>query len=807
MQQYLSTLQQVVQDGLDKNLIHYSTQSEILDGRVMSINSKELINFGSCSYLGIEQHLSLKEACSQAANKYGTQFSSSRTYVSLGLYEELENLLYQIFEKPTVVTASTTLGHLSVLPVIIEDNDAVILDFQVHSSVQMAAQLLKARNIPIHIIPHNDINRLESKIEKLKARHNKIWYLTDGVFSMYGDFAPMEKLEELLNRHKQFHLYIDDAHGMSWVGKNGCGYVRSCVEHHPKMIIAISLNKAFASAGGAVVFPDAEMASKVRNCGGTLIFSGPIQPPMLGVACASAKLHLSEEIYQYQRHLADLINHTNQLLNDYGLPQFRETSGPLFFIPVGLPRIIYNIIKRLLGDGFYTNAASFPATPMRKGGLRFLINGNIKRDDISQMVECLAKHYPEALAEEKSSCEEVAQIFGLSDFSSKLSIPKSPHSSTFNIEFKTSLEDINADEWDNLFAARGNLSYESLAILEKNFNCEQRDLENQWRFFYFIVRENSRIVLATFFTCAYMKEDMFASKEVSKEIEKSRHNDPYFLTAKYIMLGTPITKGNHLYLDYDSSSWDQALEELISKMREIAHSENASQILLRDFPRKNSHNFKQKMLDLGFIEYHLPNLCTIDDLSWKSNDEYLSRLGQKFRYNVRREILAYQENFKCYVAKNMSQQEIENCYQLYSQVYEKAYELNVFKLPLSFFQDICQHPDYDIIRMYLQPSNTSIKEEKLVAVMYSFVKSNVYSALIVGLDYQYLYSHKIYKQILYQTVQRASELGCTSLDLAYTAELEKKKVGAKTKPMCAYVEIFDHYNQTLIQSMTAKVGE
>ena len=625
--------------------------------------------------------------------------------------------------------------------------------------------------------------------------------ISDGVFSMYGDFAPLDKLENLLNTHKQFHLYIDDAHGMSWTGNKGCGYVCNNMQHHDKMIVAVSLNKAFASAGGALIFPNDEMAAQVRNCGGTLIFSGPIQPPMLGAACASAKLHISGEIHHYQQNLADLIAYTNQLLNEYGLPQYKETCGPLFFIPVGLPRIIYNIIHRLLKDGFYTNAASFPATPMRKGGLRFLINGNLQRDDIAKMIERLSFHYPEVLAEEKSSCEEVAKTFAIPDFSANFSLRKRNNfHSCIRIDVKNSIKDLKADEWNEIFKGCGNLNHSSLAMLEKNFNMQREMPEDQWQFFYFIVRQGSEIVLATFFTCAYMKEDMFAAKDVSKQVEKNRNENPYFLTSKYILLGCPITKGNHLYLNKNNPYWTHALEELITKMRGVACEQNASQILLRDFVCENSTDFKQKMLDLGFIEYQLPNLCSINDLSWKSHDEYLQRLGQKFRYNVRREILPYCKEFHCEFAKNMSPTEMENCYELYSQVHENAYELNVFKLPFRFFRDICQHPDYEVIRLYLKSDPVALQQQRPVAVMYSFVNSGTYAALIVGLDYKYLHSHKIYKQILYQTVQRSWQLGCKKLDLAYTAELEKKKVGAKTTQMCAYVEVFDHYNQAVLQT-------
>ena len=163
--QFLRTLNQIVNDADRNGLVHNFTSDETLSGSQITVNEKELINFGSCSYLGLEYHPALKAGAMQALEQYGTQFSSSRAYLSLGLYQELEANLERIFEQPAIVTASTTLGHMATLPVIVEPGDAVILDLQVHASVQLSAQVLKANNIPISIIPHNSMEALENKLK------------------------------------------------------------------------------------------------------------------------------------------------------------------------------------------------------------------------------------------------------------------------------------------------------------------------------------------------------------------------------------------------------------------------------------------------------------------------------------------------------------------------------------------------------------------------------------------------------------------------------------------------------------------
>lgn len=810
-QQMLETLDQVIKNGLEQGLIHHMTENESLSGRFIRVNSRDLINFGSCSYMGLEQHPLLKEGCIEATLNYGTQFSSSRTYISLGLYQNLESLLQQIFQKPVVVSASTTLGHCSALPTLVGDKDVVILDMQVHSSIQMAAQLLKARNIPIHIIQHNDMDRLEQKIKQLKATHHKIWYLADGVYSMYGDFAPLQKLVELMEQYDQFYTYIDDAHGMSWAGKNGCGLVRSQIEHHSKMVLAVSLNKAFACAGGALVLPNPEWASKVKNCGGTLIFSGPIQPPMLGAACASAQLHLSNDFPQLQQELQELVEYTNQRLEEYGVPQFEKSHSPLFFIPTGFPRILYNIINRLLSEGLYINSASFPATPMRKGGLRFMINRCLTKTDIDQLTEAIAVHYPQALKEEGSSFDEVSKLFNIPEFEVK-KVNTSPRSTvseaskhTLRTEIHRSVQEIDAEKWNALFAGKGNFTTPTLEFLEKTFNLSQAKKEDQWEYFYCFVYDNKdELVLATYYTLAQIKDDMFAKAVISKQIENERQkSSPYYLTSSALLLGSLMTKGEHLYLNREHSDWKSALSLLTQQMQKVAEERNCSQIMFREFRKGNDEALKKELYRLGYIELNLPELCTIEDLSWKDHHEYLQRLGQKYRHNVRKEILAFEDRFEFCFEKPQSETEIQECYSLYNQVYQKSYELNVFQLPLSFFQAISKHPQYDIIRLYLKTETpTPFSERKPVAVMFSFIEADVYFALVVGLDYSYLKSHNTYKQILYQTVKRSWDLKCKSLDLAFTAILEKKKIGARPHPMCAYVQMRDHYNQAVIASMS-----
>ena len=410
-QQLIEIIDQVLTSSARLGITHLTTEDEQFDGRHIRINNSDLLNFGSCSYLGLELDKRLIDAAIDAVKRYGTQFSSSRAYVSVTLYEELEKLLSNIFNQPVTLASTVTLGHLSNIPVLVSDHDAVIYDIQVHASVQTALEMLKPRNIHPEALRHNRMDILEERITKLKDKFDKIWFMSDGVYSMYGDFLPAHQLKHLLDKYEQFHLYVDDAHGMSWTGKHGSGYVLGQIDFHPKLFLVMGLAKAFGACGGVLIYPDDDWRRLVRNCGKTMIFSGPIQPPVLGAAIASAKIHLSDEIYKLQGELKKRIEYYNSLAKNLRLPLIAETNSPITFIGLGKPIVGYNLVRRLMNLGFYINLSVFPSVSYNNTGMRATINLHQSMKDIENLLLTVSEQLPLALADSQSNIEEVYKFF------------------------------------------------------------------------------------------------------------------------------------------------------------------------------------------------------------------------------------------------------------------------------------------------------------------------------------------------------------------------------------------------------------
>ena len=223
------------------------------------------------------------------------QFASSRAYVSCPPYAELERLLGAMFDAPLVVAQTTTLAHFAALPILIGREDAVICDQLVHNSVQSVLPTLAAAGTLCRFVRHNRVDRLDEMVRTLAERHRRVWYLADGVYSMHGDTAPLDAAaragvaarpavalhrrrprrelgREARARHRARRRPAPAAHGDGGVAGQG----------------------VLGGRRGACVFPDAETARLVRTCGSTLIFSGPLQPALLGAAIASARVHLSQ---------------------------------------------------------------------------------------------------------------------------------------------------------------------------------------------------------------------------------------------------------------------------------------------------------------------------------------------------------------------------------------------------------------------------------------------------------------------------------------------------------------------------------
>ena len=806
-QNFYDTVNQIISYGRQKNILHLHTAALPFNGSEIIINNKPVINFGSCSYLGLEFHPALKTGAVSAIENFGTQFSESRAYVSLGLYKELQHLLEKIFEAPVVITPTTTLGHIACVPVIVEDDDAVIMDHQLHNSVQTAVQLVKARGVHTELIRHNRMDLLEARIKELRSKHRKIWYMADGIYSMFGDPCPVDAVYALMEKYPELHFYADDAHGMSIHGKHGRGYLLTNRHIHPKMVMASSLNKAFASGGGVLVFGNAAMAEKVGNVGGPLLSSGPMQPGALGAAVAAAGLHLSDEITLLQQQLRDNIEFTRLLLAKYKLPVISEAGAAIFFVGVSMPKLGHLLVRQMLDAGFYVNLGIFPTVPMKQTGIRFTITRLHSFAQIEKMISSLAALLPVAMKAEAITLYDIYKAFKL-PMPEEVKLTQSVddmlrQTLLLQTNHYSSIMEIDKTTWDSLFKGKGSFDWEGLAMLETVFSQNSMP-EDNWRFDYLLIKDGGgSVIAATFFTTALWKDDMLAPASVSQQVETIRQNDPYYLTSKVVCCGSLLTEGEHVYINRQSAFWKDAMQLLYEKAYSLQELYKADQVLIRDFHMVDEE-FDQLMVDNGFFRVQLPDAYAVTKLEWNNEGEFASQLSVNSRRQFKRKVIRNKESFRVQIHKAATDSDrVVHWYNLYSNVKERNYELNTFKLPQKLFEYIGSNPNWEVMELILKDANG--QADQPCCIICCNKNSNAYMPMIIGMDYTHNSQFNIYRQALYQVILRARQLGKQQVLLGFSAGIEKQKLGATPKKTYAYVHTTDSFNAQAIASLSVLI--
>jgi 7-keto-8-aminopelargonate synthetase-like enzyme len=800
---------EVITDGVRRGMLHNVAEDERLDGRTITLRGRSLVNFGSCSYLGLETHPAMRAGVIDAVERYGTQFSSSRAFLSAPAYTAAERALTALFGRETILTPSTTLGHLAALPTVIESNDVLLLDHQVHHSVQTAAKLVQAQGTRVELIPHNDMRTLQRRLDEYRRDHRRVWYAADGLYSMYADFAPIEALNDLVAANDRLWLYIDDAHAFSWRGRHGRGYA---LEHLSPLaltrsIVAGSLNKSFAAAGGALTFPDAETRRRVFTVGGPLIFSGPVQPPMLGAVLASAALHLSEEVVTRQERLMEVIRLFNRLAAANGLPVVSPSEAPIRCVGAGRPEVAYNLTGRLRDAGFFVDTATFPAVAAKRSGARIALTAHHTDDDVADLVEALTDALPKALADEGDDLTTLKRAFSRQLAGRPVTVRHRPAETpaALRLEHHTTIAAVDRAEWDAMLGGRGAFDWQGLRALEDTFaGHSDAEPEHRWAFHYWIVRDpaaGDRPVAATFFTTALWKDDMLAAPHVSIEVERRRADDPYYLTSTMVAMGSLLTEGDHLYLDR-TADWRSALRLILAAARTEEDRAGAAAVVLRDLPDGDAE-LHDVLLGEGFARVPVFDTWT-RPIDFGTDEEFLAGLPKKARYHQRTNVLAWESRYRITAyaggtpeALALSAGVRDHLYRMYRDVHARNLELNVFPLPRRVLDAVLSRPGWELVTLSLHDG-----PDEPVAFGLQHIGPEHVQPLFVGLDYRYVASHRAYQQTLWQAIRAAQRHGARRVLFGMSADLQKARFGAKRERRWVYLQATDGFHLDVLNQLT-----
>ncbi len=339
---------------------YYTAIQENLGSRVI-IDGRELIMIGSNNYLGLSWDPRVIEAAIAATRRYGTSCSGSRFLNgTLHLHEELETELAEFVSKPA--TLSFTTGYqtnLGAIQALVGRRDHVFSDRLNHGSL-MDGMFLAAGitgGARIHRYHHNDLEDLERLLRSVNDGGGKL-IVTDGVFSMDGDIAPLPELGDLGRRYGA-RLYLDEAHSLGVIGATGRGSQEHFDCYDAADILMCTFSKSFGAVGGFIA-GEADVIDHVKHNARSFIFSASM-PPATIAAVATALRIMKEEPHHTQRLQAigqRMIREFKRLGFNVG-----DTETPIVPLIIGDDVLTFQFYRALMDHGLYTNPVVSPAAP------------------------------------------------------------------------------------------------------------------------------------------------------------------------------------------------------------------------------------------------------------------------------------------------------------------------------------------------------------------------------------------------------------------------------------------------------------
>lgn len=340
------------------------------------VDGKRVLNMCSNNYLGFANHPELKEAAKKAIDEWGVGPAAVRSIAgTMSLHLELERLLAEFKGAEGALSLQAGLiANLSTIAPLVDEGDVIYTDQLNHASIIDGCRLSKAERL---IYAHCDPNDLESKLKETRSKKRRALIITDGVFSMDGDIAPLPEITELAERYDAM-LMVDDAHGEGVLGKGG----RGIVDHfglHGRVDVEIgTMSKAFGVVGGYVAGRK-EITEYLRQKARPFLFSSAVTPADVA-ACIKAVEILGRSTELVDR-LWDNTKYFKERMKGLGF-DIGKSQTPITPVMLGDAKLAQDFSRRLFEEGVFAMALGFPTVPKGMARIRVMISAAHSRDDL-----------------------------------------------------------------------------------------------------------------------------------------------------------------------------------------------------------------------------------------------------------------------------------------------------------------------------------------------------------------------------------------------------------------------------------------
>jgi len=349
-------------------------------------DGRDVINLASNNYLGLAAHPRLKEAAAKAAAELGAGSGAVRTIAgTMSLHRELESR-FAAFKgaEASIMFQSGFAANSGTVAAILSKEDVIVSDALNHASIIDGARLSRAE---IKVFPHKDVEAADSLLEESKAPGRRQLLITDGVFSMDGDIAPLSALVEVADKHGAI-MMIDDAHASGVLGPGGKGTVAHFGLDAGRVDIQVgTLSKAIGVLGGFIAGP-AHLIEWLVNRGRPFLFSTSA-PPAVAAACIAALDVIEQEPERIDR-LWDRTRFFKKGLHDLGFDT-GESQTPITPVIAGEETKAVELSALLWEEGVFTPAIVFPTVPRGRARVRTIVTADHEEEDLQEALDAFGR--------------------------------------------------------------------------------------------------------------------------------------------------------------------------------------------------------------------------------------------------------------------------------------------------------------------------------------------------------------------------------------------------------------------------------
>lgn len=351
-----------------------------IDATHVMYEGSTYLMMASNNYLGLTHHPHVKKRSLQAIQQYGTGSGGARlTSGSFPLFQELETRLAQWKECEKALTFTAGfMANLGTISALANKGDIIFSDELNHASLIDGCRLSGAK---VQVYPHKDVQALEPLLAE-SMHHGMRFIITDGVFSMDGDIAPLPELLELAERYDAL-LIVDDAHATGVIGE-GRGTTHHFHCESPRIITTGTMSKALGSIGGYVCGSQT-IIDYIINHSRPFIFATALSPADIGASIGALKV-LAEEPSVYQK-LRSNTKYMNQALQSLGIPSSDDT--PIFPIIIGSNEDTLEASRLCEREGIILSGIRPPTVPVNTGRLRLTVTAAHTEEELQRVIQVL----------------------------------------------------------------------------------------------------------------------------------------------------------------------------------------------------------------------------------------------------------------------------------------------------------------------------------------------------------------------------------------------------------------------------------